>query len=112
LDLILFISTGQDKYLDQEGTLSLQVELTVYISKSSQNLTDGASWEKEDPAQMMLDDNIQDSLIKTTCSLLGDEKTSDVKVSVKEDDTVKIFYCHSKILSGYPSVAKESQLTL
>jgi len=79
----------------------MEVDFTVYTSRNRSKLNDREQ-RGNIASQLLLEDKIRDSLISTMSTLMGDEKTSDVKLIVIEEDKNenKTYYCHSKVLSG------------
>jgi len=91
-----------NNYLDAEGSFNLKVEAELFVE------SDGLAEILPVEGQEMGESEVQrcklrkEILLGQVGSLLGDEITSDMIVSVvdKENVEVGIFFCHSVVLSG------------
>jgi len=90
-------------FLDSEGSLTLNLKTTFLsnVDKDKPLFTDegGVS---QIANQISLDRSICKTLLENIASLLGDQETSDVTISVLGDNGMEVgkFFCHSAILSG------------
>jgi len=103
----LMICTLSDlcEYLDDEGSLNLKVEADFYVeSDGSAEILPIQDKDDETTKTSELDSwkTRKTMILDQVASLLGDEVTSDVIVSVRTTEDVEIgtFFCHSAILSG------------
>jgi len=95
------------KYLDEEGSLNFKVETDFYVNSDGiaeislleDNKKTGDSGGRSEMDSVKIRREI---VLNQVASLLGDEVTSDVIVSVRDTENIEIgkFLCHSAILSG------------
>jgi len=93
-------------YETSEGLLTLRFDVTEYQDEENEFCRTIIKRDKElDVLRTRSINNLtRDNLIMDFTSLLGDEATSDIKISVSspsgEGDEIKVFFGHKELLSG------------
>jgi len=88
-------------YLESEGSLNLKVKADFYVDSdgTAEILEDKQERPKSEVESLKMRKGI---ILNKIASLLGNEITSDVIISIRTTEDVEIgtFFCHSAILAG------------
>jgi len=100
----IFTLSELENYLDEDGSLNLDFDVSVYIETNGAARYLFTEDNTENMTGLTVDDNKFRSVIilNQIGTLLGDKDSSDVIISVTENENGnrKEFFCHSAILSG------------
>jgi len=86
------------KFLDDDGSLTIYLKVSVYLNVKQKTIVTG---DGDEFTALKLFKG-EERLMKKVAGVFGDEETSDVALSVvnDEDKEIRKFYCHTAILSG------------
>jgi len=108
---LILTSDRLNKYVDADGSMTFQLGVKIYLVNGKEAktfVTEGCALNDLSTPRIMnfaLEDKND---LEQLDYQLGDVKTSDVNISVVNDSEkeVRVFYCHSRVLSGTEVVKK------
>jgi len=99
----MFLSTNVHSYIASDGSITFNLK-TIFLFDVDclPVFTDDQGNISECANHCCLENKFSRTLLENVASLLGDQETSDVTISVISHNGLEIgkFYCHSAILSG------------